>query len=378
MPRSTYYAGISFDIFGGFNAAIERSGRTDIKVVTENIGFGTDKQLCYKAAEQLLMHANASVVFAYISHRTAQLLRPLFTAANRLLIVLDSGANVPQEWPESPNILYHSLHNSLGAWLMAKKAARDGFTQSGTATGYYDGGYLQTYAAYSAFAAAGGNTVFNIATGYTREDFSMQPLAEALQQHPESCTFGIFSADYVQWFFEEITARIGAGKHTFYLPPFALEETMLDEAVHPDNDLKGIACWARSLDNEANRTFVGAIEESGRTPNLFSLIGWEAGLLTNLVANAMDEHRNNGRTAGKALHGQAFETPRGTVRFHETNGFSLAPMYDAHVEKNASGNCTLVIDGTISADETAAAFEELVLQPVENAVSGWHNSYTCI
>src|SRR3989338_2192712 len=86
----------------------------------EIIGFGADKNSVYRAAERILLDENIAVVFAYLTQRSAQLLRPLFMAANRLLIVLDAGANLPQEWPTTPNILYHSLHNSLGAWLSGK------------------------------------------------------------------------------------------------------------------------------------------------------------------------------------------------------------------------------------------------------------------
>src|SRR4051794_32562428 len=117
LPRSTYYTGLSFDLFEGVRFSLNFLEREDIRVVTENIGFGTDKQLCYKAAEELIMHQNATVVLAYIGHRMAQVLKPLFQASNRLLIVLDAGANVPHEWPETPNIIYHSLHNSFGSWL---------------------------------------------------------------------------------------------------------------------------------------------------------------------------------------------------------------------------------------------------------------------
>ncbi len=50
LPRSTYYTGLSFDIFEGVRSSLKQLQRDDIRIVTENIGFGTDKQLCYKAA----------------------------------------------------------------------------------------------------------------------------------------------------------------------------------------------------------------------------------------------------------------------------------------------------------------------------------------
>ena len=99
LPRSTYYQTIGFDLFEGLRSGLRHLGRSDIKIITENIGFGAEKQQCYRSAEKLLLEENVSVVIAYIGHRTAQLLRPLFLAANKMLIVLDAGANLPNEWP---------------------------------------------------------------------------------------------------------------------------------------------------------------------------------------------------------------------------------------------------------------------------------------
>src|SRR5690606_28766694 len=99
-----------------------------LKIVSENIGFGADKQQCYRAAENLIFNHDVDVIVAYIGQRMAQLLKPLLLSCNKLLLVLDSGANLPQEHPECPNIVYLSLHNALGAYLSARLAIKDGYT----------------------------------------------------------------------------------------------------------------------------------------------------------------------------------------------------------------------------------------------------------
>ena len=123
LPRSTFYETIGFDLYEGLRSGLLQLGRDDIKIKTENIGFGADKQQCYRSAEKLLLEDNASIVIAYIGHKTAQLLRPLFLAANKILIVLDSGAHLSQEYSSSPNIIYHSLHNALGASFRQERKA---------------------------------------------------------------------------------------------------------------------------------------------------------------------------------------------------------------------------------------------------------------
>jgi len=376
LPRSTYYTGLSFDLFEGVRSSVKQLNREDIRIVTENIGFGTDKQLCYKAAEQLIMHENATVVLAYIGHRMAQVLRPLFQAANRLLIVLDAGANAPHEWPETPNIIYHSLHNTFGSWLTAKRAFNDGFFQGGMVTGYYDGGYLQTWGISSGFTEAGGDIYFNHATGYNKNDFSMLPLKEYAQKFPNGALLSIFSGDYVQWYFEGLNEVFGENHLPVYLPPFGCEETMLKDAKHPGGSVKGIAAWSSELDNAENILFKECMETSGRTANLFSLLGWEGAILGVQASDSMLEQKNNVKAVSDSLTAFSFEGPRGKVSFHSPTRHTLAPMYEASIQHNGNGGCSIVIEKKI--EETVADFEAFISLPMENSISGWYNSYTCI
>lgn len=376
LPRSTYYTGLSFDLFEGVRASLKQLERDDIRVVTENIGFGTDKQLCYKAAEELIMHENATVILAYIGHRMAQVLKPLFQAANRLLIVLDAGANAPHEWPETPNIIYHSFHNTFGSWLTAKRAVNDGFSQGGMVTGYYDGGYLQTWGICSGFTEAGGNISFNHSTGYNKNDFSMLPLKEHTENHPNGALLSIFSGDYVQWYFECLKEVFGENHLPVYLPPFACEETMLKNAVHPGGLIKGIAAWSYHLDNSANKIFIASIESSGRTANLFSLLGWEGAIIGAEAVNLMSAHKNKVAFVADTLNDFSFEGPRGKVYFHAPTRHTLAPMYETNIQSNGNNGCSVVVEKQIN--ETVADFEAFIALPMKDAISGWYNSYTCI
>jgi len=377
LPRSTYYTGISFDLFEGLKSALHHLGASgEIRIVTENIGFGTDKQQCYKGAEQLIMHENATIVFAYIGHRMAQVLRPLFLAANRLLVVMDAGANLPHEWPESPNIIYHSLHNAFGSWLTAKRAVRDGYTNGGMVTGYYDAGYLQTWGISNGFNQGGGTVMFNHATGFQEVDFTMEPLKQHLEQFPDSALLSLFSGDYVQWYFQGLKNVFGEHDLPIYLPPFALEESMLQQAAYPGSKAKGIAAWSKQLDNDANRLFIETLEASGRTPNLFSLLGWESAFIAVRLTALLKEHSGNIQLASEGINDFSFESPRGTVEFHPGSRHSIAPLYNVVIKNNGDDRCKLSVESAVTG--TGSEYEAFINQPTENAISGWYNSYTCI
>lgn len=375
LPRSTYYETIGFDIFNGLRAGLDNIGREDIRIVTDNVGFGADKNAVYRAAERLVLEENCSVILAYITHRSAQLLRPLFMSSNRLLIVLDAGANLPQEWPVTPNILYHSLHNSLGAWLTGKLAARSGNIEGGLVTGYYDGGYLHTAAITEGYSRNGGSIQFNHATGYKSDDFTMKPLENFCPENKPTCLLSLFSGDFNEWFLRDLKEIYPNQFPPIYKAPFALEETMLEKIPYPKSLIKGIACWSKNLDNEANKLFCKTLDESGFVINLFSLLGWEGAIIAAQALDLMISQKNNGRLAANELKTLAFDTPRGTIYFHDGSNTTLAPMYEVSIVDNGHGNCSLKVENMLANIE--ADYDEMMKIELNGSISGWFNSYTC-
>lgn len=375
LPRSTYYETISFDIYEGLKLGLEAIGEKDIKIVTENIGFGADKQQCYRSAEKLLLEENVSLVLAFIGHRTAELLRPLFLAANKILIVLDAGANLPNEWPTCPNIFYHSLHNSLGAWLTAQKAANDGYKKGAMVTGYYDGGYLHTYSISKSFEDAGGKIFFNHATGYKENDFTMEPLQNYINENSDSAFLSLFSGDFVQWYFKEIKNRFSNQNLPIYLTPFGFEETMIENAVFPSNLVSGIVSWSKKIENKENKIFIETIESSGRKPNLFSLISWEAASIIAKVLELLIKQKNNIPKIANELLKFEFNGPRGKIYFDAKTNTTISDLYEARLIEN-NGMSEIELGKKI--ENIKEEFDKLCELSLNNVTSAWYNSYTCI
>lgn len=375
LPRSTYYDTISFDIYEGFRSGLENIGKQDIKIITENIGFGADKQQCYRSTEKLLLEENVSLVIAFIGHRTAELLRPLFLAANKILIVLDAGANLPNEWPSCPNIFYHSLHNALGARLSAKKAINDNFKEGALITGYYDGGYLHTYSISKSFEDFNGKIVFNHATGYKTEDFTMEPLISHLNNYPSTALLSLFSGDFVQWYFKEIKDRFRKQNLPIYLTPFGLEETMLENAVFPSESVSGVISWSKKIENNENKVFIETINSSGRKPNLFSLISWEASSIVIKTLELISEHKNNISKIASELQRFTFNSPRGEIYIDAKTNTTISNLYEATLIEN-NGMCEIKLEKKVN--DVKEEFENLCRLSMNNVNSAWYNSYTCI
>lgn len=374
LPRSSFYDTIGFDLFEGLRSGLQHIGKNDVKIIIENISFGADKQQCYRSAEKLLLEENVDIVVAYIGHRMAELLKPLFLAANKILLVLDSGASMPQEWPTCPSIFYHSVQNAFGAWLTAQKAVKEGYQTGGMVTNYYDGGYLHTYSITKGYEWAKGTICFNHATGFKAEDFTMKPLQNHLDQHPNSALLSLFSGDFTQWYFTELKKWFENQDIPVYLSPFGLEETMLDNAVFASNKIGGIAAWSRNIDTKENKVFMETINEAGRKANLFSLLGWESASIITKTLELLDIHKNNTLSLSNALLAFEFESPRGKIGFDSKTNTTVSPLYDVTVKEN-KGHCEIVVNGKI--ENIKGEFETFSTLNLEHAISAWFNSYTC-
>jgi branched-chain amino acid transport system substrate-binding protein len=375
LPRSSYYQSIGIDLFEGLKLGFKYLERTDVKIITENIGFGVDKTQCYKSAEKLLLEEEVDFVFAYIGQQAAELIKPLFQATQKMLVVLDAGAHIPNEFPKCANIIFLSLHNSLSSWLTSRRAFQDGYEQAGMVTGYYDGGYLQTLCISSGFENASGNIVFNHATGHLKEDFSMTRLIEYMNLYPKSALLTLFSGDFAQWFFEEMKSKFKTSKKPIYMTTFGLEESVLEQSDYPNHQIKGVVAWSKHLDNKLNKTFVKKRLEQSKKANIFSLLGWESAQLASDLSELLEKHHGNISEVAKALSFYTFESPRGIMKFNfETNTF-ISPMYEVSVEDN-NGFCFLKVENIIN--DAFEEYEKMILIKPELLRSSWHNSYTCI
>ncbi|WP_417939917.1 ABC transporter substrate-binding protein [Flavobacterium sp. RS13.1] len=374
LPRSSFYDTMGFDLFEGLRSGLQHIEKYDVKIIIENISFGADKQQCYRCAEKLVLEENVAIVVAYIGHRMAELLKPLFLATNKILLVLDPGASMPQEWPTCSSIFYHSLQNAFGAWLTAQKAVKEGYQTGGMVTNYYDGGYLHTYGITKGYEWAKGTICFNHATGFKPEDFTMEPLQNHLSQNPNSALLSLFSGDFTQWYFAELKKWFENQDVPVYLSPFGLEETMLENAVFASNKISGVAAWSRNIATPENKTFMDTIVTSGRKANLFNLLGWESASIINKILELFEIHKNNTSSIAAELMSFDFESPRGKISFDSKTNTTVSPLYDVTVIENM-GNCEIVVNGKI--DNIKTEFETFSTLNLDNAVSAWFNSYTC-
>jgi branched-chain amino acid transport system substrate-binding protein len=378
MPRSTLYPAIGLDILNGLKTSLQYLGIKDaISFFTENIGFGTNEAEVYAKTEKLILQEDAAVVIACVDARMTELLQPLFTASNKILVVVNFGANLPDSWQTAPTTVIHSLNFAMHTRLTGILAAQQEHKKTINAISYYDGGYTSCYCMLNANQQSGGEPVFNHVTSFKEALFTLAPLEEFVQANTDvKSMLCLFAGDLATLFYRQIAALQQQFDLQLYVSPMMMDESLRDTlgAEFTIQQVKGYIPWLSSFSNEYNQVFCDTYTKTnGKAANLFSLLGWDTGLLLQPILQQQQSGMGNAAQIVQTLIGQSYNSPRGWLKIDPANHYTYGPAYLAH----CSNQFELRVEKELENMEAVwADFTKEELPPGE--MSSWRNTYLCI
>src|SRR5689334_15479434 len=277
LPRSTDYPSLGFDMLEGLRCNLKMHGNETTRFVSENIGFGEDNALNYAKAEKLFLEDEVEMIIAYCNPSNAEPLYRLATAVQKPLIILDAGMQLPGEYP--PPYCYHISLQGVHACRLSGYKAGSGKRKVLMATSFYDGGYRGPWSYDRGLLEAGGSVCGNYISGYRPAEFTIDPYIGLLQQSGAGSVAACFSSYLAELFFKALNEKKEeAVLLPFYCSPFMAEEQMLEKCDFPGGEFYTVVPWASTLENEEQKVFSNCLREK-KSPNLFHLLGWEAGIL---------------------------------------------------------------------------------------------------
>jgi branched-chain amino acid transport system substrate-binding protein len=378
LPRSTLFPSLGLDILNGLKENLKKQNVfDDIKLLTDNIGFGVDEQEIYTKAEKMLLQDDADIVILCADTRIAEMLQPLFTASNKILLVVNFGANFPDSWQPAPTTITHSLNFCLHAGLTGKLGAQETNKQAVNVLSYYDGGYRQCFSMLNGHQANGGMPMYNHITHINLAEFTLEPMASFLEQHTEVTTLlCLFAGDQAEKFYREVSPLQKKHSLNLYVSPMMFDgqlKNLLGDGFNIEN-VKGFIPWHISLNNTANNLFKEANSSSANLPlNYFSLLGWETGLIVSEIIHQHNSGNTNATAVVKSLAEISFNSPRGWMKIDAATHNSYGPSYLAACKNNME---ITIVREVENAEEEWKRFTNEKLLPGES--SSWRNTYLCI
>jgi len=376
LPKSSLYPALGMDIRDGLKGALGVGG-CNYRLLFENIGNGASEAVNYEKAERLLLQEEVAAVVAYMDYGAAIKLEALFAECKRPLIVLDPGVNPPLTWQAAhPFLFTFSLQGALNSYITGGLAARNGAQRVIFSTSFYEGGYLHCSAYQDGLAEAGGRVLYHSILPLRQRDFKPEQLHEAIRELQPDTVLAQFSAESGAFFLEQYKEAGLPGKTRLYLSSFMLEESWIGNIAYPFDGMTGLVAWSRWLDTEENRRFTEVMQDDfDKEANVFSLLGWEAGLLVSQLIRQHTEsgNRNLSKTAA-AFRPQTLQSPRGRLELHGPTGVFFGPAYLVEViRQETTGNCSLQVLEELSYDP-----DVFMKEIPEGSFSRWNNTYLCI
>jgi len=375
-PRSKEHPGIMSDFMDGLKTALQHQQlHLKIQLIAESISFGGQEKEVYEKAEKLLVLEGADILVAYVDLRILEIVKPLFYASGKLVLVVNPGANYPENWIPQSNILSLTLQHSFLCWLAGKLAAKQNNKYAAMATTFYDCGYLHTAAMVKGFVKEGGNISHNYINNQRYDDaFDIKPLTDYLTSDKQTdCLLCIFDSFPASLFYSRLSTYEGASGLQLFVSPMMMEQTAFKNIADIFKfTICGYLPWHSSYENDANLDFMDRYgQQTKKTANIFSLLGWETGLIVQQVFLHANENYADGAEIVNKLAKGKINSPRGEMKLDPETNYFIAPVYKCSVPENSD---KLSIEFIDSLENEWKAFVEI---PTEGVSSGWTNTYLC-
>ena len=372
-PSSKAHPGMMADFADGIKLAIKHHQLTNkVELISEIIGFGGNEKEVYEKVEKLLILEGVDMIVAYIDQRVISILEPLLQSSGKLMIVVNQGANYPENWVPQPNIIYLTQQHSFLCWLTGLSAAKKDSTGAAVATTFYDCGYLHMAAISNNFMNNGGAIRYNyVNNNLYNETFEIKPLTDFLTTEKEVQTLlCVFDSTPASLFYDHLDKYEESSRLHLYVSPMMLEQkAWAGKELH--FSIEGYLPYHAAIDNNANTEFKNLFAtQLKKELSIFALQGWETGLVLQQLCNY-----NGDLTGGSSMAGHLATTvinsPRGEMKLDEETNYFVTPVY-----KGIIGAHTKKIQITPAGGEKDE-WEKFIANPVTGPSSGWTNTYLC-
>jgi len=367
-PRSSIYPLIGEDFLAGIRASVSIAGiQEQVEILTEPIGFGSNEKEVYQKTENLLFEKKVNMVIGFLDLKVTNVVQPLFTATRKKIIVVNPGANCPENWLASPGTYFLTLLDSFLCHLTGRDAKKNEPSRAVLAASFYDGGYHHCHSLVNGFTRTGGSLVFNYISPQKMKELDLAMLDEFLHNEPGVRTLLCsFSGEEALLFYELLGKLPYSSELELFVSPAMLEEQYLSRMNNkPGYSVTGHIPWVSTIDNRENKTFRKTIFESiNREANVFSLLGWECGLvLKELLENKSTDD------SGELIN-NSIKSPRGELKIDPESHYFLGGVYSASLTNNG-----ITLDDVVP--EVDEKWEDFKKEENDVSPAGWLNTYLC-
>ncbi|MBI1782776.1 MAG: hypothetical protein HYR66_15640 [Sphingobacteriales bacterium] len=374
-PGSAMHPSISMEFMDGLKSCLKLNRLQDtIKITAETAGYGGVEKEVKEKVEKLLVVHEADILILYLDQKILTFLKPVLEASGKLIIVVNPGADYPQSWQTQGNIIHLNLNHAFLCWLTGELAVSEPGANAAVATSFYDCGYLHGAMMVNNFTIHGGNIMFNYVNNqaYNNSFHIDELLAYLAGDKLTSKLLCIYDDIPAALFYSSLNNYADADRLQLYVSPMMLEEKAFQiKSGELQFSAEGFMPWQSNINTTSNKLFCDTVlDQSGKAPSIFSLLGWEVALVLQKVIESEINSRN-GNGIVQYLLNSDLASPRGEIKLDKQTQHYIAPVIKAQLKGH------YLQKNNVAIESIETSWSNFVSNPPQGVVSGWTNTYLC-
>tara|TARA_R110000796_G_scaffold169508_2_gene286354 strand:+ start:14331 stop:15515 length:1185 start_codon:yes stop_codon:yes gene_type:complete len=347
LPYSGTYAVTGESTTNGLNLALEESGGKfgglDVEFVAADSEANAGKAV--QNMQRLVNGAKVDVVVGPMHSGVGMGAVKVARDTGVPLIIANAGFNAATGPLCAPNILRTSFTSWQTAFPMGKVAHERGLKNIVTITWRYGFGTESVAAFKQGFEEAGGKVIKEIYLPFPDVEFQAQ-LTEIASLNPDA-VFAFFAGGGAAKFVQDYASAGLQGRIPLLGSGF-LNESVLQAQGKSAEKMLTTLHYSEDLDNPRNTKFrADYLARFGKAPDIYSVQGFDTGLLLNQAVAAIDGDITNRAAFISALQRQSIDSPRGSWSFSSANN----PVQNIYLREVHNGaNVTLGVAAANLAD----------------------------
>jgi len=357
LPQSKAYPRMGKEFMNGLRLSL-KDDSVEFKI--EGIGNGSDSKDVINAIQKLVNQEGVSLTTGMLGHKGIDEIYDFVEAIDETLLYSDIGGTLGLSLEKRKGIYCNSFDICRSMELLTEYLLKNDMKNIGISSCYYDAGYSFLQAIENVLSQ-------NNSAGFAGHFITpLQPRdneAELMTAFAETCKPDAIIGFHNGLFAEEHASYLRQNKVNkqipMYLTPFSVNDTILKEYSKELDSVHTAASWYPELNNDENKKFIKEyMEEFGAAPSIFSLLGFENGLLIQKVQkNSINDE---------------IKGPRGNFSIDKNTNRTNFNHYLWELSSSEKGNGWLVKDKLNN--------NENVIQKKfvdSNNEGGWNNAYLC-
>lgn len=368
LPGSNILPAMGKDFRKGFELAIKEEQLPDFEIYPAFVNQGSKNDV-QKACEKLILYDDIDVVAGIISNRVSLHLADYFQNKKTPLLISNLGENIFAKHLPSDQYYVNSMHLWKSQWALGNWAQKKYGGNLSICMTIYDAGYHMHEAFRLGSVFGGGDAahlnILKVHPGLVNTESLIESIAQQKPNHVHAVLCGKDAFD----FWKRYKKAGYLGKIPLTVSPFFFDS--FEQADENSVEVYSASSWVNVPDRKNETFFNEYIRNYKLKPGVFSILGYESGLLLAQAGN--NSQCDEGIT--DCLRRSRITGPSGEVSYDLVSSANQLKIWLKEHQLTKDGEISEVCIETIP----GPGFEDPGLQKISfSGISGWQNPYLCI